>query len=107
MLRPKIPTMPTPVGVTAPPAVVQPTAVEPAPQTMAPPSAPVVPTARPTVQFTPGSVLAVVGAGTAVALVVGTVLVSMLLATAVTAASVAVCAVVVRSLLTSPNKRRR
>ncbi|MGW6245756.1 SpdD-like protein [Streptomyces roseolus] len=104
MLRPKIPTMPTPVGVTAPPAVVQPTAVEPAPQTMAPAAAPIV---RPAVQITPGSVLAVVGAGTAVVLVVGTVLVSMLLATAVTAASVAVCAVVVRSLLTSPNKRRR
>ncbi|MFB6899332.1 SpdD-like protein [Streptomyces hydrogenans] len=108
MLRPKIPTMPTPVGVTAPPAVVQPTTVEPAPQTMAPAmAAPVVPTARPTIQITPGSVLAVVGAGTAVVLVVGTVLVSMLLATAVTAASVAVCAVVVRSLLTSPNKHRR
>ncbi|MFE5796448.1 SpdD-like protein [Streptomyces sp. NPDC056503] len=107
MLRPKIPTMPTPVGVTAPPAVVQPTAVEPAPQIMTSAAAPVVPTARPTVQITPGSVLAVVGAGTAVVLVVGTVLVSMLLATAVTAASVAVCAVVVRSLLTSPNKHRR
>ncbi|MEU8884327.1 SpdD-like protein [Streptomyces hydrogenans] len=107
MLRPKIPTMPTPIGITAPPAVVQPTAVEPAPQIMAPTAAPVVSTTRPTIQITPGSVLAVVGAGTAVVLIVGTVLVSMLLATAVTAASVAVCAVVVRSLLTSPNKRRR
>ncbi|MFJ3611060.1 SpdD-like protein [Streptomyces hydrogenans] len=106
MFRPKIPTMPTPVGITAPPAVVQPTAVEPAPQIMTSAATQVVPTARPTVQITPGSVLAVVGAGTAVVLVVGTVLVSMLLATAVTAASVAVCAVVVRSLLTSPNKRR-
>lgn len=38
-------------------------------------------------------------------LVVGTVLVSMLLATAITAASVAVCAVVLRSLLNRPNNR--
>ncbi|MGW4775977.1 SpdD-like protein [Streptomyces filamentosus] len=106
MLRPKIPTMPTPVDVTAPPAVVQPTAVEPARQIMTSAAAPVVPTTRPTVQFTPGTVLALVGAGTAVVLVVGTVLVSMLLATAVTAASVAVCAVVVRSLLNGQRRQR-
>ena len=47
-----------------------------------------------------------VGGGTAVVLVVGAVLVSMLLAVAVTAASVAVCAVVLRSLLASDAKRR-
>ena len=44
--------------------------------------------------------------GTAVVLVVGAVLVSMLLAVAVTAASVAVCALVLRSLLASDAKRR-
>jgi hypothetical protein len=61
---------------------------------------------RPTVHLTPGTALALVGGGTAVVLVVGTVLVSMLLAVAVTAASVAVCAVVLRSLLASEAKRR-
>ncbi|KMS83314.1 SpdD-like protein [Streptomyces regensis] len=55
---------------------------------------------RATVQLTPGTVLALVGGGTAVVLVVGAVLVSMLLAVALTATSVAVCAVVTRSLLT-------
>ncbi|MCP8712492.1 SpdD-like protein, partial [Streptomyces sp. AC04842] len=79
----------------------------------APPSAPAVPASapvpspsRPTVQFTPGTALALVGGGTAVVLVVGAVLVSMLLAVAVTAASVAVCALVLRSLLASDAKRR-
>ncbi|WP_435969583.1 SpdD-like protein [Streptomyces sp. Qhu_M48] len=106
MLRPKIPTMPTPTGLVTPPAVflppavVQPTAVEPMQSSPAPTAQ------RPAVQITPGAALAVIGAGTAVVLVVGTVLVSMLLATAVTAASVAVCAVVVRSLIASSAKRR-
>ncbi|MEU7292298.1 SpdD-like protein [Streptomyces exfoliatus] len=106
MLRPKVPTMPTPTGLVTPPfvftptAVVQPTAVEPLQ------SAPAPVAQRPTLQVTPGTALAVIGAGTAIVLVVGTVLVSMLLATAVTAASVAVCAVVVRSLIASSAKRR-
>lgn len=39
-------------------------------------------------------------------LVVGAVLVSMLLAVAITAASVAICAVVLRSLLNSHNRQR-
>ncbi|MEU5446561.1 MULTISPECIES: hypothetical protein [Streptomyces] len=71
------------------------------------PTAPVpaAPPARPAVQFTPGSLLVAAAGGTAVVLVVGTVLVSMLLATAITAASVAVCAVVLRSLLNRPNNR--
>ncbi|WP_329121004.1 SpdD-like protein [Streptomyces sp. NBC_01353] len=102
MLRPKIPTMPMPTGSVTPPAVVQPTAI----QTVQQPSVPAAPASRPTVQITPGTALAVIGAGTAVVLVVGTVLVSMLLATAVTAASVAVCALVVRSLIASSAKRR-
>lgn len=71
----------------------------------APVPTPTVPT-RPTVQLTPGSVIAVAGAGTAVVLVVGTVLVSMLLAVAITGASVAVCAVVLRSLLKDSGTRR-
>ncbi|MEU9705280.1 SpdD-like protein [Streptomyces sp. NPDC047981] len=102
MLRPKIPTMPMPTGLVTPPAVVEPTAIQPAQQ----PSVPVTPVSRPTVQITPGTALAAIGAGTAVVLVVGTVLVSMLLAAAVTAVSVAVCAVVVRSLLASSAKHR-
>ncbi|MEU9773528.1 SpdD-like protein [Streptomyces sp. NPDC047968] len=98
MFRPKIPTMPTPTGIVTPPAV-EPTAI------IQHTPAPVAPT-RPTVQLTPGTALALVGGGTAVVLVVGAVLVSMLLAVAVTAASVAVCALVVRSLIASEHKRR-
>jgi hypothetical protein len=57
------------------------------------------------VQLTPGSVLALVGGGTAVVLVVGAVLVSMLLAVAITGASVAVCALVIRSLISFQHRR--
>ncbi|MFB7913482.1 SpdD protein [Streptomyces sp. NPDC056061] len=64
----------------------------------APASAPV-PVGRSTVQLTPGTLIAAVAGGTTAVLVVGAVLVSMLLATAITAASVAVCAVVLRTLL--------
>ncbi|MGV9321279.1 SpdD protein [Streptomyces sp. NPDC003660] len=63
------------------------------------PVAPVPVSNRPTIQLTPGSTLALVGGGTAVVLIVGTVLVSMLLAVAITGVSVAICAVVLRSLL--------
>ncbi len=100
MLRPKIPTMPTPTGLVSPPAVAEPTTmVQHHPTPALAPS-------RPTVQLTPGAVLALVGGGTAVVLVVGAVLVSMLLAVAVTGASVAVCAVVIRSLVNTDAKRR-
>ncbi|MFJ5559095.1 SpdD-like protein [Streptomyces sp. NPDC093250] len=108
MLRPKLPTMPQPTGQVTPPAVViEPTTITPG---TPPPSAPAAPapvpaSTRPTVQLTPGTALALVGGGTAVVLVVGAVLVSMLLAVAITAASVAVCAVVLRSLLTSQHRR--
>ncbi|MFC8968066.1 SpdD-like protein [Streptomyces sp. NPDC057094] len=102
MFRPKIPTMPQPTGRVAPPAVVEPTAVIQA----VPASTPAPTAARPTVQLTPGAVIALVGGGTAVVLVVGTVLVSMLLAIAITGASVAICALVVRSLIASENRRR-
>ncbi|KPL30995.1 SpdD protein [Streptomyces anulatus] len=66
---------------------------------------PATPVARPAVQLTPGSLVVAAAGGTAMVLVIGTVLVSMLLATAITAASVAVCAVVLRSLLNRPNNR--
>ncbi|MFG2311061.1 SpdD-like protein [Streptomyces sp. NPDC048566] len=102
MLRPKVPTMPQPIGQLAPPAAVEPTTIIQA----APASTPTPTSARPTVQLTPGAVIALVGGGTAVVLVVGTVLVSMLLAIAITGASVAICALVIRSLITSENKRR-
>ncbi|MFD9115345.1 SpdD-like protein [Streptomyces bottropensis] len=100
MFQPKIPTMPQPTGLVTPPAVVEPATVTPAahiPQ-LAPGAAPAL--SRPAIQLTPGTALALVGGGTAVVLVVGAVLVSMLLAVAVTATSTAVCAVVIRSLLT-------
>ncbi|MEU5804770.1 SpdD protein [Streptomyces sp. NPDC047804] len=62
--------------------------------------------ARPAVQLTPGSLIVAAAGGTAMVLIIGTVLVSMLLATAITAASVAICTVVLRSLLSSENKGR-
>ncbi|WP_329165668.1 SpdD protein [Streptomyces sp. NBC_01267] len=68
------------------------------PVTTAPAPAPV-PVTRSAVQLTPGTLAVAVAGGTAVVLVVGAVLVSMLLAVAITAASVAICAVVLRSLL--------
>ncbi|WP_329457897.1 SpdD protein [Streptomyces sp. NBC_01497] len=61
---------------------------------------------RPTVQFTPGALVALAAGGTAAVLVIGTVLVSILLAVAITGASVAVCAIVIRSLLNSQHKAR-
>ncbi|WP_338701027.1 SpdD-like protein [Streptomyces sp. Q6] len=63
-------------------------------------------TNRPTVQLTPGSIALLVGGGTAAVLVVGTVLVSMLLAVAITAGSLALVALVVRSLINSEIKNR-
>ncbi|MCK1822929.1 hypothetical protein MTQ10_25855, partial [Streptomyces sp. XM83C] len=73
----------------------------------APAPAPLAPTAhRPTVQLTPGSALALAAGGGAVVLVVGAVLVSMLLAVAITAVSVAVVAVVLRLLVNDLHKGR-
>ncbi|MFF8437757.1 SpdD protein [Streptomyces bacillaris] len=71
----------------------------------APAPTPAAPVARTAVQFTPGSLIVAAAGGTAVVLAVGTVLVSMLLATAITAASVAVCALVLRSLLNNQKGR--
>ncbi|MEU9620536.1 SpdD protein [Streptomyces sp. NPDC088251] len=64
------------------------------------------PATRSAVQLTPGTLAVAVAGGTAVVLVVGAVLVSMLLAVAITAASIAICAVVLRSLLNSHNQQR-
>ncbi|MEU0075401.1 SpdD-like protein [Streptomyces sp. NPDC006332] len=99
MIRPKIPAMPQPTGLITPPAVIQKPTSSPAPV------APAAASARSTVQLTPGAVLALVGGGAAVVLVVGAVLVSMLLAVAITGASVAICALVIRSLMSSQHRR--
>ncbi|MEV7281143.1 SpdD-like protein [Streptomyces sp. NPDC093111] len=115
MLRPRIPVNPLPTGIVTP--LIHPT---PAPtgavelhhtselvdcgHNHSHTPAPVTP-ARSTVQLTPGSALALVAGGGAVVLVVGAVLVSMLLAVAITATSVAVCAVVLRSLLNQERNR--
>ncbi|MER0429256.1 SpdD protein [Streptomyces microflavus] len=113
MFTPKIPppdTAPTPAtslvqpltGITHTPACTCHHTSNVAPAQTPVPAAPV---ARPAVQLTPGSLLVAAAGGTAMVLIIGTVLVSMLLATAITAASVALCAVVLRSLLNRPNNR--
>ncbi len=103
MFRPKLPTMPHPTGTVTPPVVVEPTTISPGAST-SPATVPA--STRPTVQLTPGTALTLVGGGTAVVLVVGAVLVSLLLAVAITGASVAVCALVIRSLVNTDAKRR-
>lgn len=112
MFQPRIPVNPTPTKQPVP--VVTPTAIEQPHYTPAAPcgcqhhaTAPVAPApSRPAVQLTPGVVVAVVGGGVAVVLVVGAVLVSLLLAVAITGASLAICALVIRSLITTDAKRR-
>jgi hypothetical protein len=111
MIRPRIPVNPLPTGIVtplittapAPAPVEQHHAADCACQHTTPAPAPVA--SGPPVRLSPAGVLAVVGGGAAVVLVVGAVLVSMLLAVAITGASVAVCAVVLRSLLNDPRKR--
>ncbi|MDF9817227.1 SpdD-like protein [Streptomyces sp. SPB162] len=107
MLRPQIPTMPTATFTTpqhtAPvPAVAPHTSCACQHPTTTPATVP----PRPAVRLTPAGLVAVVGGGVAAVLVIGAVLVSLLLAVAVTAASIAVCAVVLCSLLTSQTRRR-
>ena len=58
----------------------------------------------PAVRLTPAGLLVAVG-GSAAVVLVGVVLVSLLLAVAVTAASVAICAVVLRSMLHDSRQR--
>ncbi|KAF0650963.1 MULTISPECIES: hypothetical protein [Streptomyces] len=102
------PKYPPPDTATAPPTVPQ-TLSDTAPVDLAQVSTPLPQTraaSRTTVQLTPGTVVGVAAGGTAVVLVVGAVLVSMLLAVAITAASVALCAVVLRTLFAQSGKER-
>ncbi|MFI0926130.1 SpdD-like protein [Streptomyces sp. NPDC021012] len=110
MFQPRIPVNPLPTGIVTP--LVQPTdTADIAPHQTA---APVVcnhhhapaPTPSSAVRLTPAGLAVVVAGGAGAVLVVGTVLVSMLLAVAISAASVAVCAVVLRSLLNGQHRHR-
>ncbi|MEU5321458.1 SpdD-like protein [Streptomyces sp. NPDC021056] len=105
MIRPKVPVNPIPTSYAAPPAVVEPTAVIPNTSHAAPPAPTAPAPSRPVVQLTPGTVVATAGMGVVVVLVIGAVLVSMLLAVAITGASLAICAVVIRSILTTDTRR--
>ncbi|MFJ2820529.1 SpdD-like protein [Streptomyces toxytricini] len=109
MLRPKIPINPLPTGLVTP--LVHPTApAAPAPTSVPAPAPVATPAAQtrvqiPAVRLTPTGLVAVVAGGAGLVLVVGAVLVSLLLAVAITGASVAVCAVVLRSLLNGQTHR--
>ncbi|MEU2244043.1 SpdD-like protein [Streptomyces sp. NPDC018338] len=109
MLRPRIPVNPIPTGTVIPLVPAAPTTdVEPSACTHHHvPVAPVAPQPQtPAVRLTPAGLVTVVAGGAGLVLIVGTVLVSMLLAVAVSAVSVAVCAVVLRSLLNGHHQRR-
>ncbi|MEV8333345.1 SpdD protein [Streptomyces niveus] len=102
------PKYPTPDTAPAAPVVRTPDAIHPpaaAPVPVTPAPAPAAAPTRPTIQLTPAAVVTVAVGGTTVVLVVGAVLVSMLLAVAITGASVAICAVVLRSLLNQSGRR--
>ncbi|WOX23853.1 SpdD-like protein [Streptomyces solicathayae] len=104
MFRPRVPVNPLPAGLVTPLVQPVPTAdIEPHTATQPTPLAPRVQV--PAVRLTPTGLVAVVAGGAGLVLVVGAVLVSMLLAVAVSAASVAVCAVVLRSLLNAEHNR--
>ncbi|MFI5862112.1 SpdD-like protein [Streptomyces sp. NPDC051546] len=113
MLRPHIPVNPLPTGIVTPLAQPAPAsdtvtrhdASQAACAHHAPVAAPTN-SLRPTVQLTPGSVIALAAGGGAAVLVVGAVLVSMLLAVAITGVSVAVIAVVLRLLVKDLQKGR-
>ncbi|WP_419997785.1 SpdD-like protein [Streptomyces boninensis] len=106
MFRPKYPTAPVPTSVAYPPAVVTPTAIEQQRaagcgcQNTAPPQHYGVPT--PGSRISAGRVAAYVAGGTTVLLVVGAVLVSMLIAVAISACAVTGCLLVLRSMFTNP-----
>ncbi|WP_327168513.1 SpdD-like protein [Streptomyces subrutilus] len=113
MLRPRIPVNPAPTSLVAP--LVNPTTGDITYGATAVPACDCqhvpVPAATesrvqlPAIRLTPAGLVAVVAGGAGLVLVVGAVLVSMLLAVAITGASVAVCAVVLRSLLNGQNQR--
>ncbi|MFD9071714.1 SpdD-like protein [Streptomyces lasiicapitis] len=118
MFKPHVPTNQMPTGDVIP--YLTPTAITPPGQASAPatcscrhttpppPPAPVTApvSARPTVQLTPGALIAVVVGGTTVVLVVGAVLVSLLLAVALCGVSLTICALVIRSLVNTQAKQR-
>ncbi|MEU9195859.1 SpdD-like protein [Streptomyces hundungensis] len=113
MFRPRIPVNPAPTHLV--PRLVQPTAITSAHDRPSSPcacshSAPATQVSSrvpgPSVRLTGTGLACAVAGGTAVVLVVGAVLVSMLLAVAITGASVAVCAVVLRSLLNTERHHR-
>ncbi|MEV6045060.1 SpdD-like protein [Streptomyces xanthochromogenes] len=108
MFRPRIPVNPSPTHLV--PRLVEPTAITPAHDRPSSPCActhvgPVAPLPSRTpgspIRLTGTGLACAVAGGTGVVLVVGAVLVSMLLAVAITGVSVAVCAVVLRSLLST------
>ncbi|MER7536354.1 SpdD-like protein [Streptomyces sp. NPDC097704] len=110
MLRPRIPVNPLPTGIVTP--LVQPTIttdIEPATCHHDHAPAPVQATPRvqvPAVRLTPTGLVTVVAGGAGLVLIVGTVLVSLLLAVAITGASIAVVAVVLRLLVRDMQKGR-
>ncbi|MGW7106212.1 SpdD-like protein [Streptomyces xanthophaeus] len=112
MIRPKVPVNPLPTGLVTP--LIHPAAdldtrhagSTPACGCDRTPAPAPVQSRVPAVRLTPAGLVTAAAAGTGAVLVIGTVLVSMLLAVAITGASVAVCAVVLRSLLNAPNTRR-
>ncbi len=113
MFRPRIPVNPSPAHLV--PRLVEPTAITPAHDqpsssctcTHVGPVAPL-PSRAPSssIRLTGTGLACAVAGGTAVVLVVGAVLVSMLLAVAITGVSITVCAVVLRSLLNSSRNQR-
>lgn len=107
MLRPKVPVNPTPIRTLVP-------LDDSSAELDVPPTAPAVcqhhvptppPAARGGVHLTAGATVAAIGAGTAAVLVIGAVLVGMFLAISITAGSLAVVALVARSILNDQVKR--
>ncbi|MGW0465696.1 SpdD-like protein [Streptomyces sp. NPDC003027] len=110
MFRPHIPVNLLPTGIVTP--LVQPTdptSIEPTPchHNHAPELTQAAPRVQvPAIRLTPTGLVTVVAGGAGVVLVIGTVLVSLLLAVAITGASVAVSAVVLRLLVRDLQKGR-
>ncbi|MFK0229711.1 SpdD-like protein [Streptomyces sp. NPDC090303] len=103
MFRPRIPVNPLPTGIVTPlvqpitPTEIEPTACH---HGHAPTPVPATPRGQvPAVRLTPTGLVTLVAGGAGLVLIVGTVLVSMLLAVAITGVSVAVVAVVLRLLV--------
>ncbi|MFJ8665157.1 SpdD-like protein [Streptomyces sp. NPDC093600] len=110
MLRPRIPVNPVPTGIVTP--LVQPTnptEIEPSTchRDHAPVPVPAPPRVQsPAVRLSPTGLVTVVAGGAGLVLVVGAVLVSMLLAVAITGVSVALIAVVLRLLVRDMQRGR-